>query len=203
MEINRQLVEQKMHEIRGKCPKDWGGNSYIELKYETAVFVEDNYPDKNITILDVGPGSGQYNGLLKELLGYNNIDCVEIHEPHVDVYNYKERYRNVYIQNILEFDFDYYDIIIMGDVLEHIKVDDAIKLVKKLSQKCSNLIIQVPYLYAQDAVCGNAYEKHEQPDLTNEVFLKRYPMMTLLAQAHTTFGGTGVYCYKREDNDSE
>ena len=207
MKMTRELVENKMNEVRSPH----GGNSYVELKYETAVYVEENYPNKDITILDVGPGSGQYHGLLVELMGYKNIDGVEVHPPYVEVHQQRQKYRNIFEQNILDFEFEYYDLIIMGDVLEHLKAPDAIKLIENLSQKCSGLIIQVPYLYEQPAMAGNIYEKHEQDDLTNDIFLERYPMMSLLTRAYTRFGGidadgfrgTGLYVYKKESGDHE
>ena len=78
-------------------------------------------------ILDVGPGIGTYGMFLSDL----NIDAIEIHEPYVEQYSIRQYYQNVFIGNILEFDYDDYDYIIIGDVLEHIPVDDAKKLMNQ------------------------------------------------------------------------
>ena len=41
-------------------------------------------------------------------------------------------------------------------------------------------MVGVPYMYEQGVYEGNIHEIHQQPDLTKDVFLKRYPQMHLL-----------------------
>jgi 2-polyprenyl-3-methyl-5-hydroxy-6-metoxy-1,4-benzoquinol methylase len=64
-----------------------------------------------------------------------NIDAVEIHKPYIEKYKIERYYKNVFVGNILEFNYDDYDYIIIGDVLEHIHVKAAQKLIKDITFK--------------------------------------------------------------------
>jgi 2-polyprenyl-3-methyl-5-hydroxy-6-metoxy-1,4-benzoquinol methylase len=84
----------------------------------------------NKKILDVGPGRGTYSLTLRGL-GYQ-MDCIEIWPPYIDEYGLKDKYENVYIGNIVDFDISAYDFIIIGDVLEHLSAKDAKELINKI-----------------------------------------------------------------------
>jgi hypothetical protein len=68
----------------------------------------------------------------------------------------------------------------MGDVLEHIEVDNAKALLEEVEMLNKKCLVAIPYLYPQGAHEGNVYETHHQPDLTHEIFLIRYPNMSCL-----------------------
>jgi len=147
--------------------------SYDYFKIEVANHIIKKIPH-NSKILDVGAGSGKYGGLLR----YNfHIDALEIYEPYIEQFNLKDIYQNVHIGNILEFNIDKYDYIIMGDILEHLKVKDAHDLLIKIHFGGKKCLVAIPYKMEQGEVNGNVYETHLQPDLTHEIFLFRYPMM--------------------------
>jgi len=187
-------IIKAMKDFKSQDIVSLGGNSYDYFKVETAEFILKHF-NKTKTILDIGPGSGIYSVIFKDVLGFENIDCVEIFEPHVEYYSYKTRYRNIYISDILNFEFDFYNIIIMGDILEHLSIEESQKLIKNIKNKCEMLIIQIPYTYKQGEHYGNKYEIHKQEDLTNENFLERYPDMKLLKKN----ASTGVYFYKNKN----
>lgn len=140
-------------------------------KEETKQYLINNF-DPSSKILDVGPGRGNYSILLREY--FKHMDGVEIFEPYINSFGLKNIYENIWVSNIIDFDFEYYDIIIMGDVLEHIEETQGIELVKKLYPKCNELIIAIPYEAHQGEWGGNIYETHLQPHLTHESFLKKY-----------------------------
>lgn len=135
-----------------------------------------NNIDPTYKILDVGPGCGVYGLGLDEY----NIDAVEIFEPYIEKYKLNEIYKNVYNENILNFDWTPYDYIIFGDVLEHIDPIQAQKLIKDITQAGKKCLVAVPYSFEQGESYGNQYETHLQPDLTREIMLTRYPELTLL-----------------------
>jgi hypothetical protein len=68
----------------------------------------------------------------------------------------------------------------MGDVIEHLSVDDAKKILDSISASNKKCMVAVPYLFEQGEEYGNVHETHLQPDLTHEIFLSRYPQMNLL-----------------------
>ena len=87
----------------------------------------------DIKILDVGPGSGSYYDLLCK--DFTNIDAVEVYEPYIDQFNLRDKYKNVYNQDILEFNYNSYNYLILGDVLEHLSINDAQNLLADLTFK--------------------------------------------------------------------
>ena len=148
-------------------------------RLESAVtdFIREHF-NPNAKILDVGPHDGRWSYYLRQF--YNNIDAVEAYEPYIDQFDLRNKYNNVFVSDINEFGFDYYDLIIMGDVLEHIETETAQKVVKRLVTKCNQLIVIVPYEFSQDDFDGNEYQVHKQEDLTKEIMQARYPELTLL-----------------------
>lgn len=150
--------------------------------------------NKDATILDVGPGCGTYYDLLNDY--FTTFDGVEAFAPNIDRYDLRNKYRNVYNKDIKDFEFDYYDIIIIGDVLEHLSIEDAQKVIKYCENRCKQLIVAVPYTMPQDAVEGNIYEIHKQDDLTIENMKERYPSLKLLIH-NSDYG----YYVKKDNKD--
>jgi uncharacterized membrane protein len=129
-------------------------------------------------ILDVGPGVGTYSMMLRNY-GYK-IDCVEVWEPYVNEYNLREKYDTVFVENIMDFDFTGYDYLILGDVLEHLTVEESKNLLATITELGKKCIVAVPYLSEQGEWGGNKYEEHKQPDLTPDVINTRYPNLNIL-----------------------
>lgn len=127
-------------------------------------------------ILDVGAGSGKYGHMLGK--GWD-VDAVEIHGPNIEQFGLRELYRDVYETDVRDFLLspagliDNYDVVILGDVLEHLSVRDAQDLLRRLDHAC--VLVAVPFNYEQGAVGGNEHERHQQPDLTPQSFDERYP----------------------------
>jgi hypothetical protein len=168
--------------------------SFKFFKQEVRDYIVDNV-DINKKILDVGPGIGTYSDLLKNH-GYD-MDCVEIYEPYVINYQLDKKYNNVFTQSIVDFNFDYYDFIIIGDVLEHLSVEDAQSIIKKIVTSGKQCLVAVPYLMEQGEHEGNIHETHLQPDLTPEVMKSRYPELQLL-YANQYYGYYVNKIYKHE-----
>ena len=151
--------------------------------------------DVKSQILDVGPGCGTYATLLSP--HYNNIDAVEIFPDYVTRYNLKELYRHVFVTNILNFDFSKYDYLIFGDVLEHIDVLSAQIILNQIELNHQKCLVAVPYMFEQSESEGNPHEAHLQPDLTHELFLERYPSMSVIYRNDYY----GYYCNYKFTND--
>lgn len=128
-------------------------------------------------ILDVGAGWGKYRFLLPEY----EMDCVEAWQPYVEQNKLDAYYRNVFINDITDFDIkEHYGAITMGDVLEHISPKEAFGVVDKLCAAADYVCIAVPFEMEQEAVEGNHHEEHLQADLNEEVMKKRFPQLELL-----------------------
>lgn len=140
-------------------------------------FLLENYPE-DYTILDIGPYDGRWSDSLHN--HFKHIDAVEAFEPYIERFKLKEKYNNIFVSDIREFEFKHYDIIILGDVLEHMPIKDAQKLLEKLYPKCKQLLVIIPYEYPQDEYDNNKFQIHYQEDLTDEIFLERYKGFKLL-----------------------
>ena len=158
--------------------------SYDYGKAEVCAWIRAHFPPHS-TILDVGAGNGKWRHLLPE---YENMDAVEIFTPTAMALRALP-YRHVFNDDIRFFDYWAYDLIIFGDVIEHLTAEDARTVLEYAADRCLDMVVAVPWLYEQDAIYGNPYEVHLQPDLTPEIFAERYPMMEVLHDP-----GHG-YCY--------
>jgi SAM-dependent methyltransferase len=159
--------------------------SYHYGKPEAIEFIQKNTSTES-KILDVGPGVGTYADFLNPL-GYK-IDAIEIYDKYIDAYDLKNKYKNIYVDSIVKFDVSEYDFVILGDVLEHLDIEDALKVLNK----CKNVLVAVPYICPQSGVdfyhnehhLINPYEEHKQADLTPLVMLTRYPSLGLIWSNH-------------------
>jgi hypothetical protein len=126
-----------------------------------------------MSIFDIGIGWGKWGGLFREYLDIRQcrikksewihiIDGIEIFPDYI-----QDHQKYIY-NNIIEGDIcDYidlihsYDLIFMGDVLEHIEKNKGIELINKLTHKCKYLILSVPLQeWPQGEINGNIYERH-------------------------------------------
>lgn len=148
--------------------------SYATYKKEITDYLKSNF-DSNVKILDVGAGQGTYLPFLQDY--FKNIEAVEIFKPNIVLYRLKKRYKEVYNVDIKDFKYDYYDIIIFGDVIEHLEVKDAQEVLKYALNRCKEMIVAVPYLNPQGIEEENIYEIHKQDDLTDEIMKERYPYL--------------------------
>lgn len=153
--------------------KEWSKrmSSYNIGKNNVMEWVRQNFKAGE-TCLDVGACDGKW----WQLLGfYLTMDACEIWEPNIETHNLRNKYRKVFACPAQKLTYDYYDLIIFGDVIEHMTVEDAQKVIDYARPRCRDMVIAVPFNYPQDEMYGNPYEKHLQPDLTPAVFDERYP----------------------------
>ena len=148
--------------------------SYAIYKKEITDYLKELFT-KKASILDVGAGEGTYLPFLQDY--FTNIEAVEIFKPNIDNFHLEERYKKVYNIDIRDFKYDYYDIIIFGDIIEHLNVKDAQKVLKYAYDKCKFMIVAVPYLSSQGIEEDNVYEIHKQDDLTDKIMKERYPYL--------------------------
>ena len=149
-------------------------SSYFYGKPEVCDWIRRNFP-ASATVLDVGTCDGNWRKLLRE---YSCMDGIEAYEPNLA--KSCGYYRKLYFGDIRDFTYDWYDLIIFGDIIEHLSVEDAQAVLRYAVPRCRDLIIAVPFLYEQGAIYGNPYEVHIQDDLTAKNFEERYPGFEIL-----------------------
>jgi hypothetical protein len=140
--------------------------------------------DATARVLDVGAGQGKYRLLLR---AYPNVDGCEIWEPTVEREQLRMLYRQVFVCDFVDlvtstwWDGGHYDLVIMGDVLEHMSRANAHVALNRVLDAGVDTVVVVPYTYPQDEEDGNVYQRHIQDELTPESMAVEYPRLQLLA----------------------
>lgn len=127
------------------------------------------------TFLDIGAGEGTYGTLVKEHSPETIRHGVEIWAPYIKTYGLEDIYHKIHVCDARIF-FDYnYDLVILGDVLEHMSREDAVKLWSRVSSMARAAIISIPIIYLpQGETEGNPYETHVKEDWTHEEVISTF-----------------------------
>lgn len=148
-------------------------------------------PDAHaLTILDVGAGSGGWSDALRAAGFSGGIDAVEVWRPYVRDFALHKKYGDVHNVDVREWrEFDY-DVVIFGDVLEHMSVADALDVWARAALQARYAVIAIPIIhYCQGALNGNPYEEHVKDDWTDAEVLATFPGIV----ASQAFSVTGAY----------
>ena len=139
-------------------------------------WVKDQFP-KGATCLDVGACDGKWWNYLGD---YFQMDACEAFQPNIQRWELAKKYNKVFWGDICNLEYDHYDLVIFGDVIEHLTVGKAQRVLSYAKEHCTDMIIAVPYELPQDEIYGNPYERHIQDDLTPEIFDARYPNFEII-----------------------
>jgi 2-polyprenyl-3-methyl-5-hydroxy-6-metoxy-1,4-benzoquinol methylase len=147
------------------------------------------------TVLDVGAGKGLYLNLVRDILGKENVKVtgVEIWEDYIKFFMLKMRYDKLIQADVREMDDFNYDLVILGDVLEHMSKEEAINLWNKCSKQSKYAIISIPIIdHPQEAINDNPYEIHVKEDWTTQEVLDSFPGII----DHAEFSVCGAFLAK-------
>lgn len=150
------------------------------------------------TVLDVGAGQGVYLDIIRRDLGDKvNVVAVEVWKPYIEQFNLIQRYDKVIesdIRNINDFN---YDLVIFGDILEHMSEEDALNVWDMVSRQAKSAIISIPIIhYHQDAINNNPYEVHVEEDWNVDRVLEKFSHIV----EYKEFQVTGTFIAKFKEN---
>lgn len=160
--------------------------SYIDGKREVVLWIAEHVPE-NATILDVGPCDGIWSDFVRAICPDVQMDACEIFAPNIVAHDLVHKYRRVYAQDIATLKYEHYDLVIFGDVLEHMEVEKAQAVLAYARDHSTDYVIGIPFEYEQDEIYGNTWEKHLQPDLTPALFDERYPDHELIIRPRADY----------------
>jgi len=143
------------------------------------------------TVLDVGVGKGDYLNLIRQHIGKSvKVDAIEVWQPYVDFYYLKKRYDEVFVEDVRKFEDFNYDLVIFGDVLEHMSEEEALEVWDKASKQAKYLVLSIPIIPSpQHDVNSNPYEVHVKEDWTTEEVLEKFKGI----YKHESFSMTGAF----------
>ena len=128
-----------------------------------------------LTVVDVGPGVGTYAKLLAGLPIARMIG-IEAWAPYVDTYRLHDYYDEIVVADAREAELPPCDVILFGDVLEHMTRDEGLALWTRAGETAALAVyLSIPIVhYPQHEIEGNPYEVHVEEDWTHELVLERF-----------------------------
>lgn len=152
-------------------------------------------------ILDVGAGAGVYGRLIREqIAGFapnvgslKTLNAIEIWEPYISRFKLEDIYDEVFRADVREWNDFHYDVVIFGDIFEHMSRDDALKVWTKVREQARAALISIPIIhYPQSEAEGNPYEVHVEDHWTTEQILDIFDGII----DYVEFDVTGVFLAK-------
>ena len=128
------------------------------------------------TIIDVGAGEGTYARLLKPELPDSHITGIEVFKDNIDRFNLFYLYDDILHMDVRDLDEMYCDLVIFGDVLEHMTKEDALKVWDLAAKHADYAIINIPIIhFPQGELYGNCHETHVVDDWDHDKVLEAFP----------------------------
>lgn len=114
------------------------------------------------TVLDVGAGAGTWLDAVKPWFLHSRWTAVEVHEPYVDRFSLTDRYDEVVVGDARTVPFRPHDVVILGDILEHLPILEALELLAKARDAARVCVVASIPLgeYPQGEWQGNPHEAH-------------------------------------------
>lgn len=175
--------------------------SFCRDHYPIQELIRDNF-DPSTLIIDIGAGQGAYRKLFPEYC----MDGIEICDLYIKDFKLRELYREVFCCDAVDFSYSRknYELAILGDVLEHMTVQNAKDLLLKLKNEEISMVFQIPYMAVKGINSGwgsreNVYEYHIQDDLTHEIFMERYKEFDLKLLRKNQWCGIYYIFYNKEN----
>lgn len=134
------------------------------------------------SFLDVGVGSGTYADLLKPLFKNAYWHGVEVWMPYVAEFELTTKYDALVIADAREYllqlslsNASLFDVVILGDIVEHMSKEDALILWHAARVIGDTVIMSLPIVhYPQGAEHSNPYETHVVDDWTHDKVLNTF-----------------------------
>lgn len=128
------------------------------------------------SVLDVGPGAGAYGKLVRGLPGVEQLDAIEAWQAYIPEFGLPGIYDNVFVADVRQHEDFAYDVVIFGDVLEHMSRDEALKVYETARAQADNVLFSIPVIHLpQGAYAGNPFEVHVEEDWSHDEVLDWFP----------------------------
>jgi len=143
------------------------------------------------TVLDIGAGAGKYATLIRRAYPAAVITAIEMDREYIERFKLAEKYDAVRAidaeQLLTEVDTDY-DLVIFGDVIEHLRKSTGLDLLNFFIYRCKKMLVLFPLRDRQGAVGGKRQEAHisvwGQGDFRD--FEHRYDVINRIAMVQIT-----------------
>ncbi|WP_054565958.1 bifunctional 2-polyprenyl-6-hydroxyphenol methylase/3-demethylubiquinol 3-O-methyltransferase UbiG [Frankia sp. R43] len=116
------------------------------------------------SVLDIGAGAGGYARICRQACPAARLTAVEIWEPYVARFGLASLYDEVLVGDARTLALPAVDVVILGDVLEHMIAAEAVELwARARAASRLGVLASLPVVpYPQGAVEGNPHEEHRE-----------------------------------------
>lgn len=120
--------------------------------------------------LDIGAGAGSWLEAVKPWFLQSKWIAVEAWKPYIERFCLPDRYNLVIPGDAREVAFPNVDVVILGDVLEHVTKEEAVAIWEKARGAAwHRVILSIPIIhYPQGHVHDNPWQEHVKDDWTHE-----------------------------------
>ncbi len=132
-------------------------------------------------VLDLGVGRGTYAELLRPHTPGAAWTGVEVWAPYAERFRLSEKYDRLLIADIRRVDYPAlgrFDLALLGDVIEHMKKDEALAVLDAVMGVADLAIVSLPIVpHRQSAVHGNPFERHVKEDWSHAEVWESFPAL--------------------------
>ena len=165
------------------------------------------------SVLDVGLGNGKLGFIARDLLDVMHgekyrqedwtirVDGIEVFPDYIQAHQ-RALYDNIHIGDAFDVidQLGMYEVIFLGDVLEHFEKSRAEQFLEKCRQHCEKgiiLCIPLSERWTQEAIYDNPYERHLSFWSVNDFA----PRASEIQLGESVAGQYGIFLMRREDLD--
>ena len=116
------------------------------------------------SFLDIGAGAGKYGKMIREMIPNANITGIEIDSEYINKFDLDGKYDRLLNTNIITFIRDnpgfVTDVVIIGDLIEHLPKSEGIDLINYLVYRTAKIIVVYPRKYIQYDIDNKSHEVH-------------------------------------------
>lgn len=142
--------------------------------------IADNLQENRLTtIIDVGVGAGLWEEYLKPYRDRIFLWGIEVWTPYLQEFNLLQRYDLMCCMDARQINNWAADIVIFGDILEHMPLEDAVALWDRAGTQSQHRLLAIPTVYyPQGHIHDNPYEAHVTENWTHEDVLNTFKGIT-------------------------
>ena len=154
-------------------------------------------------VVDVGAGGGTYVKLLAPIAPGVHWIAVEAWTPYIAEYALARQYHEVINRDVRELEIAPLapDLVLFGDILEHMTQEQALAVVGKALGAAPYVMISIPIIdYPQHELEGNPFQRHVKEDWSHAEVCASFPETVVTCFVHNSIG---VYFLTRRQQARE
>jgi len=118
-----------------------------------------------LSYFDIGIGAGKYGEIVKRIYTNAKLKGIEIDSEYINKFNISETYDEIIREDIRDYinknAGSMADVVIVGDIIEHLFKSEGVDLLNYLVYRAKKIIVVYPKKYVQYDVNNKNHEAHK------------------------------------------